>query len=121
MLDYLGLRGREKPELCPRLAKAEKQGESQMIRCLEMILTRLAKVVKPVETKKIWCLEVALYQSCESKTKKGQFVEDSEYISTVFNTFSHSTISYILSNKKKRIEADYIFIYQRCCSSMYTT
>ena len=40
------------------------------------------------------------------------------YISAVFNPLFHSTISYI---KRKRKELDYIFLYQTCGHSLYTT
>ena len=65
---------------------------------------RLTKVAKQAEIKKIWRLEVALFQSCESRTKK-QFSEDSRLRQPI-------RIFWVI--KRKRKEAAYIFIYQRC-------
>ena len=63
----------------------------------------------------IQCLEVALYQSCKSRTKD-------LYLAPVCTfqpspTLSYSTHIYISGNKRKRKEADYIFIHQHCCFS----
>ena len=39
------------------------------------------------------------------------------YISIIFNSFPHSIIMYTLGNERK--EADYIFIHQCCCLTLY--
>ena len=42
-------------------------------------------------------------------------------IINIFDFLPHSTHTYILGNKRKRKEADYIFIHQHCCLSLPTT
>ena len=40
----------------------------------------------------------------------------------IFDSLPHFTVLYISGNKRKRKEADYIFVHQRCCSSsLYKT
>ena len=83
------------------------------------------KVEKQGETKMIQCLEVAQYQSWKSKIKKKQLTEDSYFAPVCAaqpsSTVPHSTHTYVLCNKRKRKETDYILIHQYCFLSLYTT
>ena len=109
VLDYPVLSSRQKPELmlapdCPALsgrenpqltwlAKAEKQGESKMVRCREMSLTRISKVEKWVNIKMIQCFDMVLCQSCERSGSLKICISPCVYISAVFDSLLHSTIS----------------------------
>ena len=128
--DCLELRGREKPEPM-RLMKVEKQGESKMLYCLEMALMKLAKVEKRVEKQWFGALRSpvqdlwksrsekklrwfhALRWPCASLEKAEQrssslkiHISPCVYISAVFISLPHSTISFISDNKRNRKETD---------------
>ena len=118
---------------CTKLRKPEKWGESKMIYCLEMALMRLTKDGplsdlwnQRSEEKLRWFNALRWPCISQTRTKKKWFTEDSYltcvYISAIFESLPHSTISYISGNKKKKKEADYNFVYQLfCCSSLYTS
>ena len=77
-------------------------------------LMKSLNLKKHIEAEMIRCFELALYQSHKRRTMKQGFTADSISLSCSL-TLSFTPPFHTFHNIRKRKEADYIFIYKRCC------